>query len=88
MIKLTHLLNEVRVYGKFDKKKLLKLIKKQDDAMIQNSDGKEFVIYSPFTNNKDPVSSSNDTCLDPGNNDLSSSNETTVSEIFDRSEEL
>lgn len=55
MIKLTHLLNEVRVYGKFDKKKLLKLIKKQDDAMIQNSDGKEFVIYSPFTNNKDNV---------------------------------
>ena len=55
MIKLTHLLNEIRVYGKFDKKKLLKLIKKQDDAMIQNSDGKEFVIYSPFTNNKDNV---------------------------------
>ncbi len=49
MIKLTDLLNE----AKFDRNKLMRVMKKYDDAMIMTSDGKHFVIYSPYSNNKD-----------------------------------
>lgn len=49
MIRLVDLLNE----ESFDKKKLLKLIKKHDDAMITTSRGKEYVIYNPNNGNQD-----------------------------------
>ena len=49
MIKLTDLLNE----AKFDRNKLMRVMKKYDDAMIYTSDGDEFLIYSPYSNNKD-----------------------------------
>lgn len=38
--------------GKFDKKKLMKAMKK-DDGMIQLSNGKEYVIYNPDSGNDD-----------------------------------
>jgi|SaaInl6LU_22_DNA_1037377.scaffolds.fasta_scaffold02419_7 hypothetical protein len=49
MIRLVDLMNE----ESFDKKKLLKLIKKHDDAMITTSRGKEYVIYNPNNGNQD-----------------------------------
>ena len=35
------------------KEKLLDLMKNSDDAMIQTSDGREYVVYNPNSNNKD-----------------------------------
>ena len=49
MIRLVDLMNE----ESFDKKKLLKLIKKHDDVMITTSRGKEYVIYNPNNGNQD-----------------------------------
>jgi len=49
MIRLVDLLNE----ESFDKKKLLKLIKKHDDAMITTRRGKEYIIYNPNNGNQD-----------------------------------
>ena len=49
MIKLTDLLKEAR----FDRNKLMKFMKKYDDAEIMTSDSKHFNIYSPYSNNDD-----------------------------------
>ena len=39
--------------ARFDRNKLMRIMKKYDDAMIYTSDGDEFLIYSPYSNNKD-----------------------------------
>jgi hypothetical protein len=39
--------------ARFDRNKLMRIMKKYDDAMIYTADGNEFLIYSPYNNNKD-----------------------------------
>jgi len=39
--------------ARFDRNKLMRIMKKYDDAMIYTADGNEFLIYSPYSNNKD-----------------------------------
>ena len=39
--------------ARFDRNKLMRIMKKYDDAMIYTADGDEFLIYSPYNNNKD-----------------------------------